>query len=95
MALARHGFPRTRLVSIVVSFFGSYLCLKRWTFWRKSKKTEKEKMSIYLSYLNEGRTGVSIVAYRIKNLPNIREHAGSIPGLAQWVKDLALLWAVM
>ena len=52
-------------------------------------------MSIYLSYLNEGRTGVSIVAYRIKNLPNIREHAGSIPGLAQWVKDLALLWAVM
>ena len=30
------------------------------------------------------------VAQRVKNLTSVREDVGSIPGLAQWIKDLAL-----
>ena len=51
---------------------------------KKEEKEEKEKKK-------KKKRGVPILAQQVKNPTSIHEDVGLIPGLTQWVKDLAWL----
>ena len=52
-------------------------------------------VSMYFFPLKIDTLGTPVVTQRVKNLTGIHEDTGSICGIAQWVKDLALPWAVV
>ena len=45
-----------------------------------------------ITQIKETHTRSSCCGTAVRNPTSIHEDSGSIPGLVQWVKDLALLW---
>ena len=51
-------------------------------------------LNIKMWFKNEEK-GIPIEAQQLTNPTSIHEDAGLIPGLTQWINDLALQWAVL
>ena len=60
---------------------------------KKRKKEKKNEIKLALRLWHQShllRMGSSRCALQVKNLTSIYEDVGSIPGFAQWVKELVL-----
>ena len=56
---------------------------------------KQETVIMESGYIKEAARGVPVVAQQVKNPTSTHEDAGSVPGLAHWVKDPAVLQTVM
>ena len=66
-----------------------------WTIQLIVKDKRTEIFSGCYFFKNKTETGVPLVAQWLTNPTRNHEVVGSTPGLTKWVKDLALLWAVV
>ena len=58
-----------------------------------SRKFQSVRSTLLVQSQKSKVTRVPIVSQQVKNPTSIHEDSGLIPGLAHWVKDLALLQA--